>query len=139
MFPVAGRPPRTGNGRRKAIRRLAGTPRTVTPLQTPHAIYEVQLSVGGVRLPTIGSARDVSWVVSLMTVAVTATVVVPPAGWHTEGYDDASSQEDGSKDQIGEDSDMRHVVPPWSLVVRRRCGTALHDEWGAGRPAVRVG
>ena len=98
-----------------------------------------QRRVGDARLPAIVSARDVSWIVPLVTVAVAATVAIPPTVWHAEGHDDGSSEEDGSKDQIGEESDVRHVEPPWSLVVRRRRDTALHDERGAASGRGRVG
>jgi len=59
-----------------------------------------------VRLPAVVSAWEVSWIVVLVTVAMSTTVAVPPTVWHTEGYDDASSEEDGPKDQIGKESNV---------------------------------
>jgi hypothetical protein len=92
------------------------------------------LGARGVHLPPVVSAGEVSWVVSLVTVPmsapVAATVAVPPTDWHTEWHHDASSEEHGSKDQVGEESDVRHVVPPWSVQVRRGFGTALQHVRG---------
>jgi hypothetical protein len=80
------------------------------------------------------TARKVSWAGPLVTVAmstpVAATMAVSPTDWHTEGHDDASSEDDGSQDQLGEYSDVRHVVPRWSVVVRRKCSTALQQVSG---------